>query len=476
MIGCAVVVMVTLLCLVPASASAHTEFESSDPAGGWTLAEQPTAITLRFTEEAEIVGDGVRLLDADAAVVPADVEQSSDGTVITVRPLRALDSGRYGVQWNVAGTDGHPLSGSFQFRLQLRSTPATSTSIERQLVSNTTALTTSAETQTETTTVSTAPTSSTASTVSGEVSSPPTSGDPLTEVLASENGSPSGAGWAAIGRSVLIFGVLIVLGAMAVSNFVVSDVEDRITILRWARWAALPIIAGTVIDVLGQAGAIGGVTDSLDDVLSDWLGVAAALRLVGACGLLLLVRKQQVASSTGVPPLMLIPAALLVLSFSFDGHTVSRGFPPLHAMVNIVHVTAASVWAGSVIVVAALIAHRIRSGRPSDVLVLAVRLSSISTISLGALFIAGVLLSIIVVNSFDDLLETEWGLTLLLKVAAVAVSLSFAVYNRFTLLPRLQAAPADRRRRVAVRATLTAEAIVMVLVIVATAWLVAAQT
>jgi hypothetical protein len=61
-------------------------------------------------------------------------------------------------------------------------------------------------------------------------------------------------------------------------------------------------------------------------------------------------------------------------------------------------------------------------------------------------------------------------------VAAVAVSLSFAVYNRFTLLPRLQAAPADPGRRVAVRATLTAEAIVMVLIIVSTAWLVAAPT
>ena len=456
--------------------SAHTEFESSDPADGSTLAEQPTVITLRFTEEAEIVGDGLRLLDADAAVVPTDVEQSTDGTVITVRPRRALDSGRYGVQWNVAGTDGHPLSGSFQFRIQLRSAPATSTSIERQLVSNTTAPATSAETQTETTTASTAPTSSTATTAAADISSPTTSVDPLAEVLASESGNRSGPGWAAIGRSVLILGVLIVLGAMAVSTFVVIDAEDRIAVLRWARWAALPIIAGTVIDVLGQAGAIGGVTDSLDDVLSDWLGVAAALRLAGACGLLLLVRKPQVASSTGVPPLMLIPAALLVLSFSFDGHTVSRGFPPLHAMVNIVHVTAASVWAGSVIVVAALIVHRIRSGRPSDVLMLALRLSSISTISLGALFIAGVLLSIIVVNSFDDLLETEWGLTLLLKVAAVAVSLSFAVYNRFTLLPRLQAAPADPGRRVAVRATLTAEAIVMVLIIVSTAWLVAAPT
>ncbi len=39
----------------------------------------------------------------------------------------------------------------------------------------------------------------------------------------------------------------------------------------------------------------------------------------------------------------------VLVSFWFDGHTVSRGFRPLHAAVNTVHVGAGSVWVGGVV-------------------------------------------------------------------------------------------------------------------------------
>ena len=47
-------------------------------------------------------------------------------------------------------------------------------------------------------------------------------------------------------------------------------------------------------------------------------------------------------ASTGA----LIGAAALVLSFVFDGHTISKGTWPANALFTVVHVTAAAAWVG----------------------------------------------------------------------------------------------------------------------------------
>jgi putative copper export protein len=328
-------------------------------------------------------------------------------------------------------------------------------------------------------TPTTAPATSAATTTSTAISDegvelPATGDDQLDSALSAGGDDRSGPGWAALGRVVLLLGLLVAAGGLTLANYVVVDGADRATLLGWARWAGVPVLVGTIVDVLGQAGGVGGVSESLNDVLSGWFGLAVVLRVVGAVCLLALSRTRS-GRGTQLPIGMVVGTGALVLSFAFDGRTVSRGFPPLHGLINIVHVTAASVWAGSLVVLAALLLQRSRSGRRSDVLMLTLRLSGVSTLALGALVIAGVLLSIIVVGSLDDLLDTDWGLTLLLKIAGVAVALDFGTYNRITLLPALQRAPSSARRA-AVRNTLVAEAISLMLVVVATAWLVTAAT
>ena len=167
-------------------------------------------------------------------------------------------------------------------------------------------------------------------------------------------------------------------------------------------------------------------------------------------------------------------AVILVASFWFDGHTVTEGLRPLHALVNSVHVVAGSIWAGGVIAMAAIMWRRRRQGRPSGALDLVVRFSSIATVSLGAVVAAGLVMALMIADSFSDLTGTAWGQTLLLKSAAAVVAMAFGAWNHFRLLPALDARPDDAGLQQAARSTVTAEAIVLAFVVVTTASLVAA--
>jgi copper transport protein len=167
-------------------------------------------------------------------------------------------------------------------------------------------------------------------------------------------------------------------------------------------------------------------------------------------------------------------AAILVASFWFDGHTVTEGVRPLHALVNSVHVVAGSIWAGGVIAMAAIMWRRRRRSRPSGALDLVVRFSSMATVALGAVVAAGLVMALMIADSFSDLTGTAWGQTLLLKSAAAVVAMAFGAWNHFRLLPALEARPDDAGLQQTARSTVTAEAIVLAFVVVTTASLVAA--
>jgi uncharacterized membrane protein len=168
--------------------------------------------------------------------------------------------------------------------------------------------------------------------------------------------------------------------------------------------------------------------------------------------------------------------AVAVVSFWFDGHTVTKGFRPLHAVANSVHVVAGSVWVGGVVAMAVVLWSRYRHSRPTDALGLVVRFSSVASVALAAVVVAGVIMAIAVLDSFGELTSTQWGQTLLLKSAAASIAIAAGAYNHFRLMPALERRPDDVELHTHVRSTVTAEAIVLGFVVVVTAWLVAAAS
>lgn len=167
---------------------------------------------------------------------------------------------------------------------------------------------------------------------------------------------------------------------------------------------------------------------------------------------------------------------IAIVSFWFDGHTVSKGFRPLHAIVNSVHVVAGSVWLGGVVAMTVVLWSRHRTDVAPRALEMVVRFSGIAAVALGAVIAAGGIMAFLVLDSVGELFSTQWGQVLLLKSAAAGLAMIGGAYNHFRLLPALEADPDDPELVGHLRTAITAEAIMLAFVIVVTASLVAAAS
>lgn len=163
-----------------------------------------------------------------------------------------------------------------------------------------------------------------------------------------------------------------------------------------------------------------------------------------------------------------------VLSFAFDGHTVTEGPRAVHALVDVVHVTAASTWFGGIVALVVLAMIRGRSGTPLASLV--VRFSSVATVALVAVALAGSGMSLMIVDGLGDYTGTDWGRVLLLKLGATGVAVAIGAYNHFAVVPAIAADPDGAAIARRARTAITIEALVLLFVAVATVFLVEAST
>ncbi len=502
--------------LVGASpASAHTGFESSTPAALAIVNEPVEFVTISFTGPATPVGDGFIALNASGVLQEPVSISTPDDLVFTIRFDPPLAGGEVGVRWNVQAVDAHPIEGAFSFTVTAPPPAAVPDSSDSATTPATTAAESDIATQDPATSMGSVPTgpdAEAASTV--EVDDGNAGGGSAAPALTlDEFLAPDEAGVADtiafVGRILGLLGTTLALGAVAfgLGTLRGSRAEVR-TLLVASAVAAVALTAGGVIEYLG----VSGLSD--ESIWSAWstsAGFATVLRVVGGLGLVAglrtslrlgevapvraarLVSVGTVDDPTAGPDraeeaeefswtpsgsawLAGVGVLAVLLSFWFDGHTVSRGFRPLHALVNTVHVAAGSVWVGGVVALCAIGWRRHRRGSHARVAELVVRFSRVATLALGPVMLAGVVMGFIVLESFGDLTATEWGLTLLLKMAVVAVAVSIGAYNHFRLVPALDAEHGSDPRASQLRLILTAEAIVLVAVVIVTASLVAAAT
>jgi copper transport protein len=163
-----------------------------------------------------------------------------------------------------------------------------------------------------------------------------------------------------------------------------------------------------------------------------------------------------------------------VLSFGFDGHTVKEGPRVVHSIVNAVHVTAAGTWFGGIVGLAAVSMIRRRSGAHASPLV--VRFSAIASIALIAVVIAGGAMSLMIVDGLGDYTSTEWGRRLIVKLAVTGFAVAIGAYNHFVVVPALESdADVTTTARRAGR-TVLGEAVLLLVVAIATVFLVGAST
>jgi putative copper resistance protein D len=147
--------------------------------------------------------------------------------------------------------------------------------------------------------------------------------------------------------------------------------------------------------------------------------------------------------------LALAAAVSLVATIAWTGHAASTpntlGY--LHLASDALHLTAASAWIGGLVPLALLLgASRCHPRWASLELGALQRFSTLGIASVATLILSGFVNAWILVGSFRGLVVTGYGQLLMLKLAAFAVMLALAAFNRFRLTPRLALASDDARQ------------------------------
>jgi len=121
------VVMVSLmLSMVIATALwAHQALLRSHPARGERVAEAPTLLQLVFREPIQAAFTRITLLGPDSLAVPlGDLRVEGDSANIAALPLPgSLKAGRHLVNWRTTGSDGHAVTGSYDFEVLASAVP-----------------------------------------------------------------------------------------------------------------------------------------------------------------------------------------------------------------------------------------------------------------------------------------------------------------------------------------------------------------
>ena len=344
----------------------------------------------------------------------------------------------------------------------------------------------------------------------------------------------------AFGRILGFVGTMLGIGGLVFAMAVLRGHRgDTLAVLKLVRYSAVLVFVGTAIDFMAHLAVVGEGWSTIwaavagESVALSSYGVAVGLRSAAALMLFLaataksvaftgrppaLVQPRSMASigagapiradigeammvdtgwpnrprdlgpATPLPPRDQAPAALsispavvfsitaLLVSFTFDGHTVSEGQRWITGAVDMVHVVAGAIWAGGVLALAIVLWRRSRRGARLDALELAVRFSVIAGAALAAAGVAGTVLAVIILDSVSELWTTPWGLLLIGKFTAVAATAALGTFNHFVVIPWMEADPGDDSRSLLLRTTATAEASLLCVVLIVTAFLVRAAS
>lgn len=498
-------VMLTSLWLGAARAEAHTEFESSNPADNAVVADPVSEIVLVFAGEADPAGEGFTILDATGRIRAPDTVTSDDRLSWALGFSPPLAGGDIGVRWSVAAPDAHPIEGSFSFTVSAPDLEET----DEPLPEN--------------------PEETDGESIDALGQSAAAAQDLGSFLEVSDTDASFTGAVGAFGRVLGLAGAMLAIGGVVFAFFVMRGTESDIrSVLFWVRRSSVVLAGGALLELLAQLAV------SNQNWLTVWpistvvsvfwspIGLAIGLRLVGA-SLLLGVRLDVVDAHRIPDPLVAVgefasegiagPAVrsgggpsnavpkpyvldgdyawhlntslgvvfagvgAVLASFAFDGHTVTEGIRLLTSLVAVVHVAAAAIWAGGVVMLVHVVWRRHRRGADSRALQLAIRFSVVASVALVAAGVAGLALAAIVLDRVADLWSTPWGKLLLAKVAVVAVAAVAGAYNHAVLIPRFaKTHPDDVGANQEFRRAITLEGSAMVVVVVLTALLVSATS
>ena len=482
-------------------AFAHTDFDSSVPTDGAVVEGPLSQVTVNFTNPAEPAGEGFELLDPGGSIRTPSSVDATDGTTFVLTFDPALEAGTYGFRWKVRAGDAHPIDGSFTFEVTVQPSEPT---ITVPAAAVTPASNAAAP-------VTVAPVVEDATPPAGDDAGAADGADASLDAFVNAGSAGSGGTDAVgrVGRTLTVLGTIFGIGVLAALIWTIRGAREELDAqLAWVRLAGLVVFTGGFIEYAAFVESDSGV--ALGDLFGTKPGVAAALKMVGGIAVVVgfhgragrMVAPAHSLSAAMATDLDADPAttsdpathgehrwaptsaaavgfagyALVLASFWFDGHTVSKGSWVVHAAVNLVHLGAAAVWGGGVFAMTTVAWMRRRRSERLGLAAMVVRFSSLATVSLVAVIVAGLVMTWMILDTPGDLFGTQWGRLLIAKTAAVAVAAGLGGYNHLRLRPALERRPDDPALARELRISLAIESAVFVVVVALTSVLVAAAT
>lgn len=353
---------------------AHAVLVETIPADRAVLGTAPAQIVLRFNEPVRAVA--AQVLNQDGQRVAGD-DVSSTNDDLRIGVPGPLAFGTYVVSYRVISADAHPVSGSFLFAVG----PAPETWMDQA-----------------------APTK------------PAVNWPAVT----------------AVARALFLAGVMLVAGGAIF--LLLFHRHDRAAWGRLSPVATMTTLGASIAALLSvglQGALIAGAGSNALFSAAVWRLGAESTRgpatLVAVIGLVL----GAVAIARAVRWLAFVGVAAIIASFALSGHAATAMPHYVAVPVLLLHVAGAAFWLGSFVPLLMVLDKR-------DVAAPIVRrFSWRALVIVPVLLLAGLVLAILQVRHVAALPATDYGLTLMFKIALVATLLVVAAINRRILTPRL---------------------------------------
>lgn len=354
-------------------AAAHAQLVETNPVDDSMVEEVPAEVGLRFDEAMEVTPDAIRVLGPGGDRVESSTTRLSDDAMELTAAIDPAGRGTYTVGWRATSEDGHTLTGSFVFHVEVR-----------------------------------------------------------TGAQDIDTGRPATvAGTAGVGRWLGFAGALTAVGAAVLALLADASARRRLRLVV-AIGAAVGAVGTVVLLVAETATSSGrGLLAAVSVVPDIGLGSRTGELIAWRAALLLLA-----AGFAAVPvvwrrarAITLVPLAAAVATSSAGGHAWTVDSRSLAVGADALHMAAAGAWVGGL--VALLVALQTSDDRGR----LVRRFSTATLGFVAVVVVTGVVSGLLQVPSLDGLTGTTYGQVLLTKVALVAVLLVIGWVNRRRIVP-----------------------------------------
>jgi copper transport protein len=405
--------IIVVACGIATSARAHAVLLDAQPADRAILADAPREVRFCFNEV--VAPTVVQILDAGGKPVAGAGPFSAQDATVTL-PLPALSPGTYVVSYRVTSADSHPVGGTIVFGVGVISLAADAAAVAAG------------------------------------------SADAQWAVI-----------WALV-RALFDAAILLATGGVFFRYFVLKHRASPRGDIATIRIAAIVAIVTGVLQ-LGVRGAqllgapLAGIghaalwRTAIETSLGPSIGVAVAALCIVLLGAAL--RRESIAAKAS----QLAGSVLALAAFGLTGHAATADPIWLTAPVLVLHTACVAYWLGSL----PPLYRRLGKDSPEDTAAVVTRFSTIALILVAVLILCGLVLAMVQLLKPVALVNTDYGMRLLIKLAFVASLLFLAALNKRLFTPRLS--HADAQAALWLRRSIVAELALMAGVILVTATL-----